>query len=104
METIVSTKDVWKIFQMNGVSVEAVRGINLAVEPGEFVAIVGPSGSGKSSLLHLLGAMDHPTRGDVFFGDQALSELNDGQRAELRLRRLGFVFQTFNLLPCVWPE
>ncbi len=99
METIVSTKDVWKIFQMNGVSVEAVRGIDMAVEPGEFVAIVGPSGSGKSSLLHLLGAMDHPTKGDVFFGEQALSELNDGQRADLRLRRLGFVFQTFNLLP-----
>ncbi len=99
METIVSTKDVWKIFQMNGVSVEAVRGIDLAVTPGEFVAIVGPSGSGKSSLLHLLGAMDHPTKGDVFFGEQALSELNDGQRANLRLRHLGFVFQTFNLLP-----
>jgi putative ABC transport system ATP-binding protein len=99
MESIVSTKDVWKIFQMNGVSVEAVRGIDLAVEPGEFVAIVGPSGSGKSSLLHLLGAMDHPTKGDVFFGKQALSELNDAARADLRLRRLGFVFQTFNLLP-----
>jgi putative ABC transport system ATP-binding protein len=99
METIVSSKDVWKIFQMNGVSVEAVRGINLAVEPGEFVAIVGPSGSGKSSLLHLLGAMDRPSKGDVYFGEQALSELNDSERADLRLRRLGFVFQTFNLLP-----
>ncbi|TET49478.1 MAG: ABC transporter ATP-binding protein [Anaerolineales bacterium] len=99
MEAIVSTKDVWKVFQMNGVSVEAVRGIDLTVEPGEFVAIVGPSGSGKSSLLHLLGAMDRPTRGEVFFGGQALSELGDSQRADLRLRRLGFVFQTFNLLP-----
>jgi putative ABC transport system ATP-binding protein len=99
METIVSTKDVWKIFQMNGVSVEAVRGINLAVEPGEFVAIVGPSGSGKSSLLHLLGAMDSPSKGDVFIAGKSLSSLNDGQRADLRLRELGFVFQTFNLLP-----
>ena len=99
MDAIVSSKDVWKIFQMNGVSVEAVRGIDLTVEPGEFVAIVGPSGSGKSSLLHLLGAMDRPTKGDVFFGGQALSDLSDGQRADLRLRRLGFVFQTFNLLP-----
>jgi putative ABC transport system ATP-binding protein len=99
MESIVAAKDVWRVYQMNGVSVEAVRGIDLAVEPGEFVAIVGPSGSGKSSLLHLLGAMDRPTRGDVFFGGQALSGLGDGQRADLRLRRLGFVFQTFNLLP-----
>ena len=99
MDAIVSSKDVWKIFQMNGVSVEAVRGIDLTVEPGEFVAIVGPSGSGKSSLLHLLGAMDRPTKGDVFFGGQALSDLSDGQRADLRLRQLGFVFQTFNLLP-----
>jgi putative ABC transport system ATP-binding protein len=99
MESIVAAKDVWRVYQMNGVSVEAVRGIDLAVEPGEFVAIVGPSGSGKSSLLHLLGAMDRPTKGDVFFGGQALSGLGDGQRADLRLRRLGFVFQTFNLLP-----
>ena len=99
MESIVAAKDVWRVYQMNGVSVEAVRGIDLAVEPGEFVAIVGPSGSGKSSLLHLLGAMDRPTKGDVFFGGQALSGLSDGQRADLRLRQLGFVFQTFNLLP-----
>jgi putative ABC transport system ATP-binding protein len=99
MEAIVSTKDVWKIFHMNGVSVEAVRGVDLAVEPGEFVAIVGPSGSGKSSLLHLLGAMDRPSRGEVFIAGNALSNLNDGQRADLRLRELGFVFQTFNLLP-----
>jgi len=99
MEAIVSTKDVWKIFQMNGVSVEAVRGVDLVVEPGEFVAIVGPSGSGKSSLLHLLGAMDRPSKGEVFIAGNALSDLSDGQRADLRLRELGFVFQTFNLLP-----
>lgn len=99
METIVETRDLWKTFKMNGVSVEAVRGVNLTAQPGEFVAIVGPSGSGKSSLLHLLGAMDRPSKGEVLFQGEPLSSLSDGRRTDLRARKLGFVFQTFNLLP-----
>jgi putative ABC transport system ATP-binding protein len=99
METIIETKDVWKVYGMNGESVEAVRGIDFAVRAGEFVAIVGPSGSGKSSLLHLLGAMDHPTQGEVLFGGQPLHKMSDGQRTDLRARQIGFIFQTFNLLP-----
>jgi putative ABC transport system ATP-binding protein len=99
METIVETKDLWKIYGMNGVAVEAVRGIDLSVGAGEFVAIVGPSGSGKSSLLHLLGAMDTPTRGQVLFEGRPLAGMKDGQRTGLRARQIGFVFQTFNLLP-----
>jgi putative ABC transport system ATP-binding protein len=99
VETIVETRDLWKIFKMNGVSVEAVRGVDLTAQPGEFVAIVGPSGSGKSSLLHLLGAMDRPSKGEVLFQGQPLSSLSDGRRTDLRARKLGFVFQTFNLLP-----
>lgn len=99
MEPIIETKEVWKVYGMNGASVEAVCGIDLAVQEGEFVAIVGPSGSGKSSLLHLLGAMDHPTRGEVLFGSQPLHKMSDAQRTDLRARQIGFIFQTFNLLP-----
>jgi putative ABC transport system ATP-binding protein len=98
MNTIVETKDVWKIFGMNGVAVEAVRGVSLVVREGEFVAIVGPSGSGKSSLMHLLGAMDRPTHGAVLFQGKDLAKLGDGARSDLRASQIGFVFQTFNLL------
>jgi putative ABC transport system ATP-binding protein len=99
MNAMIETKNVTKTFGMNGVTVEAVRGVDLAVQAGEFVAIVGPSGSGKSSLLHMLGAMDQPTSGEVFFRGQALSGLGDGARTALRAREIGFIFQTFNLLP-----
>jgi putative ABC transport system ATP-binding protein len=99
MGTIVETKDLWRIYKMDGVSVEAVRGVDLTVLPGELLAIVGPSGSGKSTLLHILGAMDQPTRGEVIFQGQRLADLRNGQLTDLRARQLGFVFQTFNLLP-----
>lgn len=101
MDTIIETKDAWKIYGNNGIAVEAVRGINLAVTAGEFIAIVGPSGSGKSSLLHMLGIMDHPTRGQILFQGKDLAGLSDGQRADLRARQIGFVFQTYNLLPAM---
>jgi putative ABC transport system ATP-binding protein len=99
MDTIIETKDVWKVYGMNGVAVEAVRGISLAIKEGEFVAIVGPSGSGKSSLLHLIGAMDHPSRGEVLFQGKDLAKMGDGSRSDLRAHQIGFIFQTFNLLP-----
>jgi len=99
MTPIIETRDLWKIHPMDGTGVEALRGVNLAVEPGEFVALVGPSGSGKSTLLHLLGAMDTPTRGEVVFEGKNLAAFSDGERTQLRCRQIGFVFQTFNLLP-----
>ena len=99
MNIIIETQKVTKTYVMNGIAVEAVRGIDLAVQPGEFVAIVGPSGSGKSSLLHMLGAMDKPTSGEVIFKGRALSKLGDGQRTDLRAKDIGFIFQMFNLLP-----
>ena len=99
MNTIVETKNVCKTYSMNGIAVEAVRGIDLTVNAGEFVALVGPSGSGKSSLLYLLGAMDSPTSGEVLFEGRDLAKLRDGPRTDLRARQIGFVFQAFNLLP-----
>jgi len=99
MNTIVETKHVCKTYGMNGVAVEAIRGIDLTVNAGEFVALVGPSGSGKSSLLYLIGAMDSPTSGEVLFEGRDLAKLRDGPRTDLRAKNIGFVFQTFNLLP-----
>jgi putative ABC transport system ATP-binding protein len=97
--TIVETENVRKTYGLNGVAVEAVCGIDMKVDTGEFVAFVGPSGSGKSSLLHLIGAMDSPTSGKVLFEGHDLAKLSDGQRTDLRAKKIGFVFQTFNLLP-----
>jgi ABC-type lipoprotein export system ATPase subunit len=99
MSAIVETKNVKKTYGMNGVAVEAVRGVDLAVQEGEFVAIVGPSGSGKSSLLHMIGAMDRPTSGEILFKGREMSNLGDGARTDLRAKEIGFIFQTFNLLP-----
>jgi len=99
MTPIIETHDLWKIHPMDGTGVEALRGVNLRVEPGEFIALVGPSGSGKSTLLHLIGAMDTPTRGEVLFEGKNLTALSDGERTQLRCHEIGFVFQTFNLLP-----
>ena len=78
--------------------VEALRGVDVAVWPGEFVAVMGPSGSGKSTLLHLIAGLDVPTAGEVWVGGQRLADLNDDQLTLLRRRRLGFVFQAFNLV------
>jgi len=96
---LIETHNLWKIYRMDDVTVEALRGVELVVEAGEFVALVGPSGSGKSSLLHIIGAMDTPTRGEVLFDGRPLAEMADGQRTHLRCHEIGFVFQTFNLLP-----
>ena len=99
MTTVVETHELWKIYSMDGVGVEALRGVNLTIAKGEFVVIVGPSGSGKSTLLHLIGAMDIPTRGEVYLNGRHLAKTSDAERTRLRCRDVGFVFQTFNLLP-----
>jgi putative ABC transport system ATP-binding protein len=99
MSNIIETHDLWKIYSMDGVQVEALRGVNLTVEEGEFISIVGPSGSGKSTLLHIIGCMDTPTRGEVFFKGKSVGQMSDRERTRIRCHEVGFVFQTFNLLP-----
>ena len=82
-----------------GAEVRALDGVNLTLDPGEFVSIVGPSGSGKSTLLFTMGGLMHPTSGDVIFAETMLYDLYPAQRGELRLKQIGFVFQSFNLIP-----
>jgi len=99
MTAILEAREVHKTYSLGKVMVSALRGVTLEVEQGEFVAIFGPSGSGKSTLLHVLGGLDRPDKGSVFIDGINLSTLNDAKLAEVRLRKIGFVFQFFNLLP-----
>jgi putative ABC transport system ATP-binding protein len=91
--------DVTRTYRLEGVSVDALRGVTLRIDPGEFVAILGPSGSGKSTLMNLLGCLDRPTSGELFIGGRNVARLSDRELAVLRNRTIGFVFQSFQLLP-----
>jgi len=91
-------KKIKKIYQMGKVKVEALRGVSFYIDKGEFVAIMGPSGSGKSTLMHIIGCLDQPTEGIFVIGGKDVSKLNDDRLAEIRNKRIGFVFQQFNLL------
>ncbi len=95
----VRTENVWKIYPQEPQPVEAVRGVTLAIDSGDFVAMAGPSGSGKTTVLNLLGGLTDATRGQIWIGDQNLTAMNTRERARLRLDRIGFVFQAYNLLP-----
>jgi len=97
--TVLETQSLTKRYQMGEVTVHALEGVDFRVAPGEFVAIMGPSGSGKSTLLHLLGGLESPTSGDVYLKGQPLSSLSDDQITRLRRRKVGFIFQFYNLLP-----
>jgi len=98
MEPILEAKALTKVYDADGVAVQALRGIDLAISPGEFVAVMGPSGCGKSTLLHLFGGLDRPTTGEIRLVGDRIDNLNETQRAVLRRHQIGIVFQFFNLI------
>jgi putative ABC transport system ATP-binding protein len=98
-DTIVRTKEVRKVYQMGKVEVEALRGINLEVRTGEYLSIMGPSGSGKTTLFNMIGALDKPSTGRVYINDVDVAQLDAYELAWLRCRMIGYVFQTFNIIP-----
>lgn len=97
-EPIIDIRDMTKVYQMGEHQVRALDGVSMQVMPGEFVSIMGPSGSGKSTMMNMLGALDQPTSGSYFLDGTDVSHLSDNQLAEVRNRKIGFVFQNFNLL------
>jgi len=98
-EIIIKLDSVWKIYQMGDVKVNALRGINLEIKKGEFVAIEGPSGSGKSTAMNMIGCLDIPTKGRIFLDRKDISHLGESELAQIRGKKIGFIFQQFNLLP-----
>jgi putative ABC transport system ATP-binding protein len=99
MESIMEMQDVWKIYRMGEFDVPALAGINLTIKAHEFVAITGPSGCGKSTMLNMIGCLDMPTRGKVFLEGKDISEFKSNELARIRGKKIGFIFQTFNLYP-----
>jgi len=97
-KNIIELKNVWKIYKMGKVEVPALRGLSLQIKPGEFVAIQGPSGSGKSTAMNMVGCLDIPTKGKVYLEGQDISKLSESELAQIRGRKIGFVFQQFNLI------
>jgi putative ABC transport system ATP-binding protein len=98
-DSVIRTEDLWKTYQMGAEEVHALRGVSFDVQRGEYLAIMGPSGSGKSTLMNLIGCLDTPTSGQYFLNTKLVSEMDDDELAYIRNKEIGFVFQTFNLLP-----
>jgi putative ABC transport system ATP-binding protein len=96
---LIETQDLWKTYVMGAEEIHALRGVNLSIDRGEYVAIMGPSGSGKSTLMNLIGCLDTPSKGSYLLNGKLVSQMNDDELARIRNEEIGFVFQTFNLLP-----
>src|ERR1700676_717643 len=96
---VIQTEELWKTYEMGGEKLHALRGISIVIRKGEYVAIMGPSGSGKSTLMNLIGCLDTPTKGSYWLAGRLVSQLDDDELAYIRNKEIGFVFQTFNLLP-----
>src|SRR3954452_16676189 len=96
---LITTQDLWKTYIMGDEEIHALRGLSINIEKGEYVAIMGPSGSGKSTLMNLIGCLDTPTKGQYYINGNLVSEMSDDELARIRNKEIGFVFQTFNLLP-----
>ena len=96
---VICTEDLWKTYEMGSEQVHALRGVNVDIRKGEYAAIMGPSGSGKSTLMNLIGCLDSPSKGSYWLAGRLVSDLDDDELAYIRNKEIGFVFQTFNLLP-----
>src|ERR1700740_3664327 len=96
---VIQTEELWKTYEMGAEQLHALRGVSLEIRKGEYVAIMGPSGSGKSTLMNLIGCLDTPTKGNYWLAGRLVSQLDDDELAYIRHKEIGFVFQTFNLLP-----
>lgn len=99
MSAIIELRNVWKTYRMGEVEVNALCGLNLKIKKGEFVAVQGPSGSGKSTAMNMVGCLDIPTKGDIFLEGQNIAKLHESDLAQIRGRKIGFIFQQFNLIP-----
>jgi putative ABC transport system ATP-binding protein len=96
---LIETRDLWKTYVMGQEEIHALRGVSITIERGEYVAIMGPSGSGKSTLMNLIGCLDTPSKGSYLLNEKEVASMNDDELARIRNEEIGFVFQTFNLLP-----
>jgi putative ABC transport system ATP-binding protein len=96
---LIETRDLWKTYVMGDEEIHALKGVSISIERGEYVAIMGPSGSGKSTLMNLIGCLDTPSKGTYLLNGKEVSQMNDNELARIRNEEIGFVFQTFNLLP-----
>jgi putative ABC transport system ATP-binding protein len=101
MKGLVNGEGLWKTYKLDSTEVHALRGLDISVDAGEFVSIMGPSGSGKSTLLNLIGGLDTPTQGDLYIGGKNISAMKDNELTRMRAENIGYIFQTFNLLPAL---